>query len=468
MHHPDRVYSRAQLLDRVWGGNVYVEERTVDVHIRRLRKALTPSGYDRLIRTVRGAGYRFSLGPSDVTLPNRWASQLIALAAWLGAAILLGVWFGGTGWWLSGALAFYVAHTLRNLALLDRVLDGHKRVPLFVTRGLWAEIFARVDKIRAKARNRKKKYHRLLREVRESTGALSDGGIILNSEHEILWFNPAATRLLGLDPTVDIGNRLDNLLRHPDFAAYLAAPTGEGITIPSPKETGWLTVQIIPYGQDQRLAIVRDITREMQLERTRRDFVANASHELRSPLTVISGYLDTLGDDKKCRQAWRAPVGEMRRQADRMTQILRDLIELTRLESAERKAPHEFVDVGGMLKLIAKEFQAAGTGPRSSSSSRRTSRWSAASPSCTRSSTTSSTTPCASRRRPAACASSGEAEGDDAVFEVVDTGIGIPAEQIPRITERFYRVDPGRSRAWAARASASRSLSTRCSGMKGR
>jgi two-component system phosphate regulon response regulator PhoB len=64
MHHPDRVYSRAQLLDRVWGGNVYVEERTVDVHIRRLRKALTPSGYDRLIRTVRGAGYRFSPGPS--------------------------------------------------------------------------------------------------------------------------------------------------------------------------------------------------------------------------------------------------------------------------------------------------------------------------------------------------------------------------------------------------------------------
>jgi two-component system phosphate regulon response regulator PhoB len=62
MHHPDRVYSRAQLLDRVWGGNVYVEERTVDVHIRRLRKALTPHGYDRLIRTVRGAGYRFSPG----------------------------------------------------------------------------------------------------------------------------------------------------------------------------------------------------------------------------------------------------------------------------------------------------------------------------------------------------------------------------------------------------------------------
>ncbi len=84
--------------------------------------------------------------------------------------------------------------------LLDRALDGHRRVPLFETRGLWAEIFARVDKLRTKARNRKKKYHRLLREVRESTGALSDGGIILNADHEIMWFNPAAARLLGLEP----------------------------------------------------------------------------------------------------------------------------------------------------------------------------------------------------------------------------------------------------------------------------
>jgi two-component system, OmpR family, phosphate regulon sensor histidine kinase PhoR len=384
-----------------------------------------------------------------LTLPNRWASQLIALAVWLGAAVLLGVWFGETGWWLAGALGLYVVHTLRNVALLDRVLDGHKRVPLFETRGLWAEIFARVDKVRAKARNRKKKYHRLLREVRESTGALSDGGIILNADHEILWFNPAATRLLGLDPTTDIGNRLDNLLRHPDFAAYLAAPTGDGIMIPSPKEeAGWLTVQIIPYGQDQRLAIARDITREMQLERTRRDFVANASHELRSPLTVISGYLEALGDDDEMPASWRAPVGEMRRQADRMTQILRDLIELTRLESAEREAPHEFVDVGGMLELIAREFQAAGNEPAveldlTTDAALLGSESELHSIFYNLVNNAVRFTPPTGRVR---IHWRTEADGD-AVFEVVDTGIGIAEEQIPRITERFYRVDPGRSRA---------------------
>jgi len=382
-----------------------------------------------------------------VTLPNRWASQFLALTALLGSALLLGLWFGGTGWWLAGALSLYVAHTLRHLYMLDRALDGHKRFPLFETRGLWAEIYARADKLRAKARNRKKKYHRLLREVRESTGALSDGGIILNADHDILWFNPAAARLLGLDPATDIGHRLDNLLRHPDFAAYLAAPKGDGIVVPSPKdETGWLTVQIIPYGKEQRLAIVRDITHEMKLERTRRDFVANASHELRSPLTVISGYIDTLADDVELPAAWRTPVAEMQRQAGRMTGILRDLIELTRLESAETSAGQDFVDVVGMLKPIVQEFRS-----RAGAAVELTLMTDAAllGKESELHSIFYNLINNAVRFTPA----SGtvrvvwRANGPNAIFEVVDTGIGIPEELIPRITERFYRVDPGRSRA---------------------
>jgi two-component system phosphate regulon sensor histidine kinase PhoR len=207
-------------------------------------------------------------------------------------------------------------------------------------------------------------------------------------------------------------------------------------------------VQIIPYGKEQRLAIVRDITREVLLERTRRDFVANASHELRSPLTVIGGYLDTLGDDEEMPEAWRAPVSEMRRQADRMTQILRDLIELTRLESAARNAPHEFVDVGGMLKLIAQEFQAAGNRPAveldlamdvallGKESELHSIFYNLVS------NAVRFTPPTGAVRIHWKAG-----DGGGAVFEVVDTGIGIAEEQIPRITERFYRVDPGRSRA---------------------
>jgi two-component system phosphate regulon sensor histidine kinase PhoR len=382
-----------------------------------------------------------------VTLPSRWASQIGALATLVVAALLFGWWFGGAGWWLAGATLLYLAFTLRHLYWLDRALDGHRRVPLFETRGLWAEVFARVEKLRTKARNRKKKYHRLLREVRESTGALSDGGIILNVDNEIMWFNPAAANLLGLNPATDVGHRIDNLLRHPDFVAYLKAPSGDGIVVPSPRhETGWLHVQIIPYGTDQRLAIVRDVTNEKNVERTRRDFVANASHELRSPLTVISGYLEALGDAGDVPETWRGPVAEMQRQAERMTRILRDLIELTRLESAEASAARDFVDVTGMLKPIVQEFQ--GRGGPSVELVPETDAALLGKESELHSIFYNLVNNAVRFTPPTGSVQvRWRAVDGAAVFEVIDTGIGIPEEQIPRVTERFYRVDPGRSRA---------------------
>ncbi|MFS8608749.1 MAG: phosphate regulon sensor histidine kinase PhoR [Gammaproteobacteria bacterium] len=381
-------------------------------------------------------------------LPQRWTSQLGLLAAWLGGAVLLGLWFGAISWWLVAALALYVAHVLRQVYMLDRVLFGEKRAPSFETRGLWAELLARVEKIRAKARSRKKKYHRLLREVWESTGALRDGGIILNADHEILWCNPAATTLLGLDPARDIGNRIDNLVRHPDFVRYLTAPKGEEVTIPSPvRQDAWLAITIIPYGQNQRLAIARDVTRQVKLETMRRDFVANASHELRSPLTVIRGYLDALDEDGELPKGLEAPVAEMRRQADRMTQILEDLIELTRLESAEPAAPKELVDVAALLGRIVEELARSAEG-RTLELHLETDLALLGSESELHSvfynlihNAVRFTPP------PGRIDVTWRASGEGAELSVKDTGIGIPEDQVPRITERFYRVDPGRSRA---------------------
>lgn len=383
-----------------------------------------------------------------MNLPNRWISHLVGLFVWLGAAAVLGFWIGSVSWNLVVALALYLASMLRNLFLLDRVVFGAGRLPLYETRGLWAEIVARVNRTKERSRNRKKRFHRLIREVRESTGAIRDAGIILNADREIVWFNPAATTLLGLDPARDVGNRIDNLLRHPEFVDYLAAPDGAAIVIPSPHiESGFLQVQIIPYGQDQQLAIVRDITHETRLERTRRDFVANASHELRSPLTVIAGYLDTLADDEELPESWQVPISEMLRQSNRMTQILRDLIELTRLESAETRAPEEFVDVGELLDGIVREFAGRKRCPRMTLH-RETDAALLGSESELHSifynliSNAVRFTP-----------DEGNVDvywrddGDAAVLDVVDTGIGIPVELIPRLTERFYRVDTGRSRS---------------------
>jgi two-component system phosphate regulon sensor histidine kinase PhoR len=185
----------------------------------------------------------------------------------------------------------------------------------------------------------------------------------------------------------------------------------------------------------------------MLLERSRRDFVANASHELRSPLTVITGYLDALADDAELPESWRAPISEMLRQSERMTGILRDLIELTRLESTDSQAQFDFVEVTDMLKGIVRGFEVQTRRPAlelrlesdaallASESDLYSVFYNLISNAVRFTPETGSVTIV------------WRTDASAAIFEVIDTGIGIDEEQIPRLTERFYRVDKGRSRA---------------------
>ncbi len=380
-------------------------------------------------------------------VPKRWIFELVRLAVWLTLVLLPGLWFGRPAEWLLAGLGLYLVVLLRQVYRLDRSLHRAQRRGVAQTHALWKQIFASLERLKTNARSGKQRYHRLLTEVRHSTGALQDGGIILNAKHEIQWFNPAATRLLGLDPAKDLGQRIDHLIRYPELVKKLALPEGESMTIPAPQDPArHLSVQIIPYGDNQRLAIIRDVTHQVKLERTRRDFMANASHELRSPLTVISGYLDALAEAEELPQSWEAPIGETRRQVERMTRILGDLIELARLESAPGEAEAGFVDVGAMLDLIHQELAARPESPRLTfrleadlallgNESELHSIFSNLINNAVR------FTPADGRIEVSWCS------GDDgAVFAVSDTGIGIPEEHLPRITERFYRVDRGRSR----------------------
>jgi len=189
------------------------------------------------------------------------------------------------------------------------------------------------------------------------------------------------------------------------------------------------------------------VTGERAAERMRRDFGANASHELRSPLTVLSGYLDALAEDEALPERWKGPIAEMQRQAERMTGILRDLIELARLEAAETDAPHEPVDVAALLEPIVKELGDRPNAPAVSLSLETDaallgnqaeihSIFYNLISNAVRFTPPSGTVKVVWRLA-----------DDGAVFEVIDTGIGIPEEQIPRITERCCGVDAGRSRA---------------------
>jgi two-component system phosphate regulon sensor histidine kinase PhoR len=184
------------------------------------------------------------------------------------------------------------------------------------------------------------------------------------------------------------------------------------------------------------------------VESLRKDFVANASHELRSPLTVISGYLDSLADDEKLDPTWNTPVLEMRRQAERMSGIINDLLELSKLETGERAQEEHPVDIGGLLALVRKEVLAYEQRPRHVHLKLDSDTYLLGTESELHS-VVSNLVSNAVKYTP----SEGEIElrwwVDEAGghVSVRDTGVGIAPEHIPRLTERFYRVDEGRARS---------------------
>ena len=282
------------------------------------------------------------------------------------------------------------------------------------------------------------------------TSAMPDGAILLGPTREILWFNPMAADWLGLRRKLDYGIRIDNLIRQPEFVEYVAGGgRGPGPRIHMPNlGDRWFAFNLITTsGRDLQLLIVRDVTSEARLESMRRDFVANASHELRSPLTVVRGYLDTLADDPVLDEGWREPVREMQRQSERMHGIVSDLLELSRLEAGSSEAEREPIDVAGLLALMRKEVLARPDRPAQFDLNLESDALLlGAEPELH--SIFQNLIMNAVKYTPSAGRVSVRfwTDGLGGHVAVTDTGIGIPAAHIPRLTERFYRVDAGRSR----------------------
>ena len=378
-----------------------------------------------------------------------WAYVAGRFAALIGAALLLGYLFGYTLGWLSAALLAYLGWHLWHLWQLESWLRRKLGQPPRDAPGLWGGVFAQLHRLRLQSRARKKRLARVLKEFRKSTQALPDAGVVLDANNDIAWLNAAATRLLGLR-SEDRGQRIDNLLRAPEFAEFLRHATAERVLrIASPvDEQRKLALQVVPYGDTQRLLLAKDITHEMRLETVRRTFVANASHELRSPLTVISGYLDALADDPGLAEAWREPVGEMVRQSERMRRIIEDLLTLSRLEASAPEAEREYVDVAGMLAVLRKEALARPEHPATVELQVESDHGLLGVEAEIFSAFANvignalKYTPPDGRVRIRWHVGDGQG-----CLVVTDTGVGIPAEAIPRLTERFYRVDKSRDRA---------------------
>jgi two-component system phosphate regulon sensor histidine kinase PhoR len=372
------------------------------------------------------------------------------LLATVVVGLIIGWVFGNLWAGLAIALGGHLAWQLANLFRLDWWVRHRSFADPPEFGGIWGEVVTQVVRLHRRKRYHKQRFVKLVRQIQRSTAALPDGVVILNAQREIAWFNRTAGRLLNLRGSADHGLRIDNLLRQPAFARYLDGGDYQNAVVLQP-DAGldcYLSLQLVPYGEGQHLLLVRDVSRQMRLENMRKDFVANASHELRSPLSVIAGYLETLYHDPALDQELQAPVGEMRRQAARMTSIIQDLLALSKLEESDEIVGADYIDVPALLAVLRKDVLARPVHPREV-------RIKIDSTATLRGdepeihSAFSNLVDNAAKYTPA----EGSIEmrwwvdHEGAHFSVTDTGIGIPPEHIPRLTERFYRVDAGRSRA---------------------
>jgi two-component system phosphate regulon sensor histidine kinase PhoR len=382
---------------------------------------------------------------------------------------------------LATALAFYGLSQIRQLMRFERWLRLRSVEPPPDTTGPWAEVIALATRLYRRKQFHKRRVVQLFREFRRMTASMPDGVVVLNGNDEIQWFNRQAAALLGLRRKVDFGYPIQNLVRHPAFVRFLEdarlaetregkgqvkeqakeaarlldlsageeAPTDAAVVIASPVATDRrLSFHLIAaYGMGQRLLLVRDVTREARLESMRKDFVANASHELRSPLTVIAGYLDTLADDGELDVAWQGPLAEMRRQTQRMNEIVDSLLELSRLEAAGGEAPLEHVDLAGLVAFLRRDLMSGLVRPGIFEVDIPPPAVLLGAPSEIHSIVANLLTN-AVKYTPEGGRIEVHWTVDDngGHLAVTDSGIGIAAEHLPRLTERFYRVDPGRSR----------------------
>lgn len=374
---------------------------------------------------------------------------LLALAGWL-----LGAWLGPATGWAVLALGLLLMVLVSGLQL-SRIARWVKRIdqPPPPSVGPWDEILApiyrKLKQNRLDLQERSRNFHRALL----AAEALPDGALTLAPDKSLLWCNQTAAGHLGLNPEQDRGHSILNVVRAPEFARYASQETWDRpltLHLGQGRQTRTLMLHLAPYGVGQFLMVTRDITQIERLENTRKDFVANVSHEMRTPLTVLSGFVETLLDmpaDALSADERRHYLTLMAQQAHNMQALVADLLTLSSLESTPNSegAPvpmaelirtaleqarvlsggqHQFIShLDESLGLLGKDTElASAVGNLITNAVRYTPaggtitiRW-ASSP------------------------------DGGAVYSVQDTGIGIDSDDIPRLTERFFRVNRGRSR----------------------
>ena len=379
---------------------------------------------------------------------SAWLKTLGELAAVLTLAVILGLVIGQV--WpvvTLAALGVVAWHYWRLRKLLLR-LTARERLGPVQGSGVWNELDRLLHRSQAEMRARKRRLLDILRAYRAAAAALPDAVVVVDrNSQRVQWFNKAATSLLGLQYPKDIGAPVGDRMQPLPMSHWLA--TGRNaepmLDAGSPVDPNVrLNLRLIPYSDQYWLLVARDVSKMLRLEQMRRDFVANVSHELRTPLTVVHGYLDMLEPNEF--PEWAPMLAEMQKQSQRMTQLVEDLLTLSRLE-AQDSLPDESVAMAPMLATLRREAEALSHKRHTiivqdeagvdlwGSNKELHSAFSNLVSNAVRYTPVGGTITVRFVR-----------EGEGAALSVRDTGYGIPASHLPRITERFYRVSTSRSR----------------------
>ncbi|MFD2645868.1 phosphate regulon sensor histidine kinase PhoR [Pseudomonas japonica] len=388
----------------------------------------------------------------DSQLNQNWHGTLIRhMLLLITVCLLVGLISGYYGWSLALGLAVYLGWTLKQMLRLHQWLQEHKSdEPPPDGYGLWGEVFDSIYHLQRRDQRVRGRLQAVIDRVQESTAALKDAVIMLDSEGNLEWWNRAAETLLGLKTPQDSGQPVTNLVRHPRFKEYFEQDNYlEPLEIPSPtSDRIRIQFHITRYGNNEHLMLVRDVTRIHQLEQMRKDFVANVSHELRTPLTVIAGYLETLLDNvEDVNPRWVRALQQMAQQGSRMQTLLNDLLLLAKLEATDYPSDNHPVAIDTLLQSIKGDAQAL--------SGQRNQRITLDAQSGLRLKGSETELRSAFSNLIFNAVKYTQDEGNirirwwadeqGAHLSVQDSGIGIDAKHLPRLTERFYRVDSSRA-----------------------
>lgn len=366
-----------------------------------------------------------------------------------GTGILTAGWaFGHPGKAiLAGLAAYAIWHFVNICRLYFWIQNPGSEMPASL--GLWADIFNRIGSMDQRSRKQKARYLSMIDDFQNVTDAFPVATLIVDENANLTWFNNAAGILLGLTDEEDIGRPLGNLVRSADFSKWLASPDGKNnrLEIPTPeKENCWVEITTVPIREDQRLIIFRDVSDVHNVEQIRKDFVTNISHELRTPLTVMRGYLELMQDRPP--DELTDAIDRMHTQAIQMQSMIDDLLDLSRLQAVETHNEEEYVDIAAMLLQLKEQAEEISRGNHellfNVDSGLALHGIKADLESAFRNLIVNALkyTPDGGR-----VSISWHDSNEGATLRVTDTGIGIPKREIPRLTERFYRVGSNRSQS---------------------